>query len=323
MNLIDKIRRKIARAHWLQPLISRTKGRVCFFIPDKSKGWILEAACREIAQRLESPYIFCGDYKGMPLASAYFFCHYHFYKSALQINPWLREKNAIVWFTHPKEEDLGGQETIDVLNTAKVVTMCSKWRRYLVDLGVEEHRISTIVGAADLNFFSPHQRGGGKIGFCTAYYERKNPDRIFEIVRRMPDQEFILMGRNWQDYPRFNELFGLGNLEYRQAKYAQYPDYYAELDVFVSASQLEGGPIPLLESMMSNVVPVASDTGFAPDVIQHGENGFLYPADETDPDVIVDLIRRAKTLTADVRQSVLPYTWDEYACSHEQLFKAA
>ncbi|MCC9609597.1 glycosyltransferase family 4 protein [Blastopirellula sp. JC732] len=323
MNWIAKIRREYARAHWLQSLISKANGRVCFFIPEKSKGWILEAACREVAQRMVSPYVFCDDYKGLPLASAYFFCHYHFYKSALSLNPWLAEKNCIVWFTHPKEPGLGGQETIDALNTARVVTMCSKWRQYLIELGVEQERVSTIVGAADLQFFQPHQRGGGRIGFCTAYYERKNPDRILEIIRMMPDQEFVLMGRNWREYPRFGELFGLGNLEYRETKYSQYPKFYNELDVFVSASQLEGGPIPLLESMMSNVVPVASDTGFAPDVIRHGENGFLFPAEDQDPAIVVDLIREAKRLQTDVRQSVIQYSWDAYTRNYEQLFRAA
>ena len=59
-----------------------------------------------------------------------------------------------------------------------------------------------------------------------------------------------------------------------------YPDLYSKMDVFVSPSILEGGPVPILESMMSNCVPVASKTGFCPDIINHGQNGFLASSQE-------------------------------------------
>ncbi len=314
----------IAPRRWLSRLFGRPKQAesqtVCFFIPDKSRGWILDAACREIGQRLKVPTLFAGNYKSLPRATAYYFCHYHFYISALRINPWLANENCIVWFTHPKEQDFGDAATIEALRTARVVTMCSTWRNMLIEKGLEPARVQTIVGAADPAMFTSHPRGGGKVGFCTAYYERKMPDRILEVVQGLPEFEFVLMGRNWNEYPRFEELSSLPNLEYREAAYDQYPAFYGELDVFVSASQLEGGPIPLLESMMSNVVPVASDTGFAPDVIRHGENGFLYSADEPDSSRIVELVRQAKTLSGDVRESVLHLNWDAYAEQHAKLF---
>ena len=40
-------------------------------------------------------------------------------------------------------------------------------------------------------------------------------------------------------------------------------------------SVLEGGPVLILESMMSNCVPVASKTGFCPILLIHFQNGFL------------------------------------------------
>lgn len=314
----------IAPRRWLSRLFGRPQVNstqsVCFFIPDKSRGWILDAACREIAQRLQVPTTFVGNYKALPRATAYYFCHYHFYLSALRINPWLAQENCVVWFTHPKEADFGDAPTIAALRSAKVVTMCSKWRDMLIDKGLEPSRVQTIVGAADPSLFEPHGRGGGKVGFCTAYYDRKMPDRILEIVQHLPEFEFVLLGRNWDQYPRFAELSSLPNLTYREASYDEYPAFYRELDVFVSASQLEGGPIPLLESMMSNVVPVASDTGFAPDVIRHGENGFLYTAEEPDSSCIAELVRQASELQGDVRRTVRHLNWDAYAQQHAVLF---
>jgi glycosyltransferase involved in cell wall biosynthesis len=292
---------------------------VCFFVPEKSRGWILEAAFREIAQRLPTSYVFAENYKKLPEADVYFFCHYHFYLSALQINPWLANERCFVWFTHPKESEIPA-ETIESLRKTTVIAMCSKWRNYLIGLGLQSSHVVTVVGAADPSLFQTHPRGNGKIGFCTAFYERKNPDRILNTIRLLPEFDFVLMGRNWTEYSQFAALQALGNFEYREAKYSEYPNFYRELDVFVSASQLEGGPIPLLEAMMSNVVPVASNTGFAPDVIEHGVNGFLFDADTQDAETLVALIRQAKALTGDIRETVVHYNWENYAHAHAQLF---
>jgi glycosyltransferase involved in cell wall biosynthesis len=76
---------------------------------------------------------------------------------------------------------------------------------------------------------------------------------------------------------------------------------------------LEGGPIPLLETMMCNAVPVASRTGFAPDLIRHGENGFLFDV-EAGASTIAPLIDSAFALDdTDVRATVLDYSWDRFA----------
>ncbi|MCA9128353.1 MAG: glycosyltransferase family 4 protein [Planctomycetales bacterium] len=328
MSLFSRRLRGYQVGQWWSRLIGKSistpsSGRVCFFVPDKSKGWILDAVCHEIAQRSQCVSEFCGNYKALPQVETYFFCHYHFYLSALRINPWLAGKNCVVWFTHPKEADFGAPETIAALQKATVVTMCSKWRNLLIDKGLHPERVTTIVGAADPDLFPTHRRGGGKVGFCTAYYERKNPNRILELVRMLPEFQFVLLGRNWEQSPQLPHMLSLPNFEYREASYSEYPQFYAELDVFVSASELEGGPIPLLESMMSNVVPVASDTGFAPDVIQHGQNGFLFACDEPESAVIAQLVRRAMELEGDIRSSVLRYNWDAYASQHDPLFRAA
>lgn len=321
MKLFQKLKSRLPLLAARNQRADGAAPRVCFFVPEKSKGWILEAAFKEIATRMKTPYVFASNYKKLPVAEVYFFCHYHFYLSALRLNPNLKNENCFVWFTHPKEPDLGGQEAIAQLQHASIVTMCTTWRNYLIERGLRAEKLHTIVGAADPNLFQSHERGEGKIGFCTAYYERKCPDRIYDTVRLLPEFDFVLLGRNWDQYPKFDELRALRNFEYREAKYSAYPRFYRELDVFVSASQLEGGPIPLLESMMSNVVPVASDTGFAPDVITDGVNGFLFDAEETDCRSIANLIRKAKSLKSDVRSSVLHYSWDDYALQHEMLFQ--
>ncbi len=133
-----------------------------------------------------------------------------------------------------------------------------------------------------------------------------------ELVKSLPDLDFVLMGRNWEQFPEFEEMKRLPNFEYRMGTYEQYPAFYNELDVFVSLSDLEGGPIPLIESMMSNVVPVATRTGFAPDVIEHGVNGYLC---ETNADIseVAALVKTAISNRCDVRKTVEHLSWQRFS----------
>jgi glycosyltransferase involved in cell wall biosynthesis len=285
---------------------------LCLVIPDKSRGWILEAVCREIGAHYRGRWEISGAMDKLPPARAYFFCHYHFYLSALKLNPRLWDSPCVVWLTHPKDEALGGPTALEALSKARVVTMCSLWRDYAIQLGLPADRVTAIVGAADPDFFPPHRRGAGKIGFCTAYYERKSPQRIIDVIRAMPHRQFILMGRNWDKFPDFAALLALPNFEYREGSYTEYPGFYRELDVFVSLSELEGGPIPLIESMMSNVVPVATRTGFAPDIIRHGQNGYLCQTDAPTAEV-VRLIEQAVQNTYPIRETVEHLSWRRFS----------
>ncbi|MCH8087202.1 MAG: glycosyltransferase [Chloroflexi bacterium] len=157
----------------------------------------------------------------------------------------------------------------------------------------------------------PHQRGGGKVGFISAYHERKNPEMLHGLVRALPDFGFLLIGRGWGDYPGFNDLASLPNFKYVETSYEKYPEFYRQLDVFVSVSHVDGGPIPLLETMMCNVVPVSSSVGFAPDVIRHGENGFLFDEAATIEEV-AELIRRAYSHTKNVAEDASQYSWRRF-----------
>ena len=155
--------------------------------------------------------------------------------------------------------------------------MSAEGMRFLDRAGIEQTMLSRAIPGVDDERFRPHVRSGGVVGFCSAYYERKNPSTIIDIVRAVPSEEFILVGRGWDSSPWATTLSSLPNLRCVEADYADYPMLYDEMDVFVSPSTLEGGPMPLLEAMMCNVVPIATRTGFAPDLIEHGVNGLLVP----------------------------------------------
>lgn len=292
---------------------------VVFVTPPKDAGgWILDGICKEIASRLPAGVthaMVCSD-EPLPPAGRYFFSHYMYFFGSLPKLTVPNYKGNFVFFTHleASKHNLSDARVFELLGLCDgVICMNSDAGDVLGHHAIEARRISVAVGGADESFFRPTERTrDGAIGFVSAYYERKNPDLMLEIIQRLPDKRFILLGKNWEKYGRFDELKACKNLEYVNAPYAQYPEIYSKMSVFVSTSTLEGGPIPLIEAMMSNVVPVVSTTGFARDVVQHGINGYLFGPGANATEV-VRLINDAYALDADVRASALSFSWTAFA----------
>jgi len=292
---------------------------LAFVITEDSKGWILEAICREIATYFKGTYCFAHDLQNLPPAKAYYYAHYSYFPTCLQHNPHVLGSKHFPFHTHPKDIGLSQQEFNSVFNKAtKVVCMNSTFAQQLVKEGLNKNKVTYIICGADKEMFLPHTRGGGLVGFSTAFYERKDPDKILNIVTSMPNRNFLLIGKNWEKYSRFNELLSQPNFKFVTATYNEYPGYYRMMDVFVSPAVLEGGPIPLIESMMSNVVPVASKTGFAPDIIKDGENGYIFDVDASVEEICL-LIDKAFNCKADIRSSVEHLTWENFSKNFQRL----
>lgn len=286
-----------------------------FIAPDKGRGWILEAICREIGSRQPDNWRVVYGPSHLPPSRDYFFSHHTLYLRALREAPEsLQGAGVFVWYTHQHNET---PEAIEELLSAfrkatKVIFTCSQNLELWITRGLEPSMGQVVLGGADPELFHRHERGQGVIGLSSSFYERKNPDGLLELVKMLKHRRFCLIGRRWEQYVRFDELINAPNFEYLTLPYKDYPTHYDKFDVFLSMSSLEGGPIPLLEAMMCNAVPVASNTGFAPDLISHGENGFIFDIDAQSWE-IANLIERAFNLDADIRNSVIKYNWNEFS----------
>jgi glycosyltransferase involved in cell wall biosynthesis len=296
------------------PLSRATPVPGTVFILDPAwRGWILEAICREVAERLPGDHRFHYSTSGVPPASSYFIAHQNLVAPVLSNNAGVWRGRRVAWYTHPSEIFISQAQHIYALNQLHgVMFQCSLFRDQLVRDGVAPQQTDVLYGGADRSRFLPHTRGGGVVGLSMAYYPRKNPDRLLELVSLLAPRRVKLIGRNWAEYPQFARLMALPNFTYVEAPYDDYPRHYAEMDVFVSLAQLEGGPIPLIEAMMCNVVPVASRTGIAPDLIRHGVNGFVFDVDAP-AGTIAGLVERAFQSRADIHATVSHLTWDRFA----------
>ena len=288
-----------------------------FIVHQNARGWILDAICREIGSRQPGSWKVFYHPETSGAARNVFFSHYMLLETYLERHPdKLESARTFVWYTHPREESPQSiaRQLLAFEQVTKVIFACESNRQTWLSRGLAEEKTAVVLGAADPAQFRYHERGLGVVGLSSSFYERKNPDCLLEVVKRLPHRQFVLLGRKWNQYARFEEMRAQPNFTYRQLPYRDYPDAYAAFDVFLSMSNLEGGPIPLVEAMMSNAVPVASRTGFAPDLIRHGENGFIFDLDAS-PQAIADLIEAAFELPTDVRASVRPYDWDHFSAA--------
>ena len=283
-------------------------------VPEINRGWILDGICQEIVK------YFAGSYRivyfptdELPLAKTYFFANHPLPQRCFKLYPQIKYSQLLVWHPHPENLEQISYELVQTLNQCdKIICPGSKFTQLLIDSGVKPDQVTYVLGGADPDFFLPHQRQNGVVGFCSAYYQRKAPDRILAIIKAMPQRQFLLLGRKWEEYEQFAELKALPNFTYVEASYSEYPQYYAQMDVFVSPAMLEGGPIPLLEAMMCNIVPVASNTGFAIDLINHGENGFIFDVDSSVAN-ICNLIEQAFEIETDIRSTVINLSWQNFS----------
>lgn len=289
-----------------------------FIVDSKGPGWILDAICREIGSRQPRTWKVVYHPDVAPSAKNIFFSHYALFDRHYvdEYREKLSGANVFVWYTHPRQETPVSIARLLTTfeRTTKVIFASESNRQLWIERGLSEDKAVVVLGGADPKLFKYHERGRGKVGLSSSFYERKNPDVLLEIVKTMPHREFELIGKNWERYANFEELKSLSNFEYNTVPYSEYPGRYANFDVFLSMSTLEGGPIPLIEAMMSNAVPVASRTGFAPDLISHGENGFLFDLTASASE-ISSLIDTAFELPVDVRETVLRYDWDNFSAA--------
>ncbi|GGD11086.1 glycosyltransferase family 4 protein [Hyunsoonleella pacifica] len=298
--------------------------KVAYVAREKDKDWIFGAKVRRLSRHssLEATTHYHNKLRNLPEADGYFFIYQNYFCRCIRSTPSILKKKNIVMFTHPNwSKKYSKTHVVWCLNKADtIVCLNSDIKEYLINSGVKSELLKVLhIGTSSTTFYR-HQRGGGDIGFCSNFGKRKNPDLIFDIIKNMPQKVFHIIGRNWEDYYRFNEMKAFSNFVYHNnVSYESYPELYNKLDVFVSPSLLEGGPVPILEAMMSNCVPVASKTGFAPDLIQHGVNGYLFDLDASYKDVI-SLIEKAFEIEEDVRQYVIPYTWENCSKTIDDYF---
>jgi|GEM_PF-5229630 len=162
---------------------------------------------------------------------------------------------------------------------------------------------------------------------------RKGPELLLPIADRLDPAHyaFVFIGPNWQPYSTALRERGWTVIDPGLVADPLQYRYLGEGDIYLMLSRLEGGPLPLLETMGLGMWPICTPTGMAPDVIRHGHNGFIVsPFDGCNGDQIADEVARLiRTLDrrmllaarAPIRESVTDRTWRNFKQEMEQIMR--
>lgn len=130
-----------------------------------------------------------------------------------------------------------------------------------------------ITGMAAAPLIYDHDRGRPD----DRYPLRKSPELLLPIAERLdPDRyAWVFIGQDWEPYADALRHRGWTVIHPGLVKSPSHYRYFGEGDVFLMNSRLEGGPLPLLETMGLGMWPICTPTGMAPELVQHGRNGYL------------------------------------------------
>ena len=209
------------------------------------------------------------------------------------------------------------------------VTASSIMAERLARWGVDEGRLRRIPLGVDLETFSmlPESKrralrehlGIPSNAVCIGSFQKdgngwgeglepklmKGPDIFVEAVCRLADSYpvFVLLTGPARGYvkSRLSE-HGIPYRHVYVSDYGRICEYYNCLDLYLVTSREEGGPKALTESMATGVPLVSTRVGMAPDMIEHGVNGWL--ADVEDTEGIVECAAQAIE-NSDLRRSIV------------------
>jgi len=159
-------------------------------------------------------------------------------------------------------------ETITV-NKALVKVISLKNSAFVVPAGI------------DLQIFSPNSisRGNNNSNIVVGYIGRlsreKNVDKIinaFSLIANNNSNITLLIAGIGNYYPSLQRLVknNMSNRIKFLGEISDTPGFYRMIDIFISASNFEGGPITLLEAIASNNVVVSTKVGLVPQLIEMG-----------------------------------------------------
>jgi glycosyltransferase involved in cell wall biosynthesis len=99
----------------------------------------------------------------------------------------------------------------------------------------------------------------------------KNPQRVIEIAKRLPEIDFYLAGGgDLLEIMKKQAPENLKVLGWQDAK-----SILPIADIFLSTSENEGMPIALIEAHLAAIPVVATNVGSVPDVILHNKSGLI------------------------------------------------
>jgi glycosyltransferase involved in cell wall biosynthesis len=218
-----------------------------------------------------------------------------------------------LWFTH-KDGSFSRKELSILQKMDLIFVHSSAAEELLRDL--TPARIVRTVGGIDPVRFSRPAKRGKRIVWVGTPVSRKRPEVLIEMIQNYPEENFRIVGKNW-DNSRYWSTVNLNtNVEYVELTGPLTSSHLDGCDVFLMTSRMEGGPMPLMESVAAGLSPViATKTGFAEDILQICGLPEIYSGVNTS-EIFSEISRvrtQMKAFHEDPRVRILEYSFNKQA----------
>jgi glycosyltransferase involved in cell wall biosynthesis len=233
----------------------------------------------------------------------------------------------------------------------RVVTACQIMVDRLIRWGIPAEKVAFLPLGVDLAVFTPptpeqKQRARHRLGipadsFCVGSFQKdgvgwgdglgpkyiKGPDiflQVMEQVHRKHKNLFVLLTAPARGYVKQGlEKLGVPYRHQILNDFFEINEHYHALDMYLITSREEGGPQAVVEAMATAVPLVSTRVGMAPDVIRHGDNGFLAEVEDVDAltELVLQLIDQPQLrqqLNANGLATAAAYDWSEIAAIYYQ-----
>lgn len=179
--------------------------------------------------------------------------------------------------------------------------VCRQAYFHALGLGVSAGHLSCETNGVDVDAFQPRPRAAGSLrdelripadapllGFVGRLSPEKGPAVFVRAAlllhSRAPEVHFVMVGEGPMEgeLRRQAELFGLNGRLHFAGLRRDMQAVYNQLDVVVSSSNSEAMPLALMEAMACGLPVVATRVGGVPDLVEHGETGWLVGPGEFD-----------------------------------------
>jgi glycosyltransferase involved in cell wall biosynthesis len=171
------------------------------------------------------------------------------------------------------------------------------------------------------------------IAFVGSWLPRKGCDiaaaAISSLLRKRPGLRVLLAGTGVApdvllgDFPEDTRS---GIQVVPKFSREELPDLLEGSGILLFPSRSEGSPLSLVEAMACGICPVASAIPGVVDAVRSGENGILFPPEDTaalerEVDRLLDDRNRLQTLRISARESVRGTSWKQQALRQIDLYR--
>lgn len=250
------------------------------------------------------------------------------------------KKNSVVTVHHDPHDNDPSLQLERFLprysEAAAVICLSSRQHKILAQAGIR--KISIIPHGFDKKLFYRKRRrvwqGDRKLmlGLVSRRYGRRvKGEQILTAFADRADPArvaFTLIGEGRSTDAAYLEKLGFEVSCIEYLPYRLFPSMYESLDCLLNLSSFEGGPASLPEAIASGTPIASTQVGMAPDLIEHGVNGWLLPNSSFESCIhsLLEFTSNSGNCFDAVADGAYcrnyTFSWDEVIESHAKLYRS-